>query len=107
MLSFLEFFFAQGMHASCCPHVYIVGGGLYFCPGILSDPFPLSHLVFPMSCFISFRDPWFDFRLRQVDRDSARLSGEVENEIFDLFVQLGADDDQMEYSTLYASGKQG
>ncbi|CAM9836159.1 unnamed protein product [Pylaiella littoralis] len=45
--------------------------------------------------------------LNKVDRDSARLSGEVENEIFDLFVQLGADDDQMEYSTLYASGKQG
>eukprot|EP00752_Nemacystus_decipiens_P013062 g11552.t1 len=45
--------------------------------------------------------------LNKVDRDSARLSGEVENEIFDLFVQLGADDEQMEYSTLYASGKQG
>ncbi|CAM9784053.1 unnamed protein product, partial [Ectocarpus sp. 4 AP-2014] len=45
--------------------------------------------------------------LNKVDRDSARLSGEVENEIFDLFVQLGADDDQMEYSTLYASAKQG
>lgn len=43
----------------------------------------------------------------KVDRESARLSGEVENELFDLFVQLGADDEQMEYSTLYASGKQG
>lgn len=45
--------------------------------------------------------------LNKVDRDSARLSGEVENELFDLFVQLGANDDQMEYPTLYASGKQG
>lgn len=47
------------------------------------------------------------FILKKVDRESARLSGELDNEIFDLFVQLGADDDQMEYPTLYASGKQG
>ncbi|CAN0406184.1 unnamed protein product, partial [Discosporangium mesarthrocarpum] len=43
----------------------------------------------------------------KVDRPSARLSGEVENELFDLFVQLGADDEQMDYPTLYASAKDG
>jgi len=32
-------------------------------------------------------------------------SGEVENELFDLFVSLGADDEQMEYPTFYASAK--
>lgn len=43
----------------------------------------------------------------QVDRDSARLSGDVENELFDLFVNLGANDAQLEYPTLYASGRLG
>ena len=31
----------------------------------------------------------------------------VLNEIFDLFVELGADDDQLEFPTLYASGRLG
>ncbi|KAG5176697.1 MBipA, mitochondrial GTPase [Tribonema minus] len=45
--------------------------------------------------------------INKVDRDSARLSGDVENELFDLFVNLGADDAQLEYPTLYASGRAG
>lgn len=49
----------------------------------------------------------FDCKHGKVDRPSARLSGEVENELFDLFVQLGAEDEQMDYPTLYASGKLG
>ncbi|CAM9765763.1 unnamed protein product, partial [Chrysoparadoxa australica] len=45
--------------------------------------------------------------INKVDRPSARLNGEVENELFDLFVSLGASDDQLEYPTLYASAKVG
>ena len=32
---------------------------------------------------------------------------EVENEIFDLFAELGASEEQLDYPTLYASGKVG
>ena len=42
-----------------------------------------------------------------MDRDTARLNGDVENELFDLFVNLGASDRQLEYATLYASGRAG
>ena len=43
----------------------------------------------------------------QVDRDSARLNGEVEDELFELFVQLQANDSQMDFPILYASAKNG
>jgi GTP-binding protein len=45
--------------------------------------------------------------VNKVDRDSARLDGEVENEVWDLFVSLGATDEQLEYPTIYASGRAG
>ena len=46
--------------------------------------------------------------INKVDRPTHRLDdGEVENEIFDLFVALDANDDQLEFPTLYASAKQG
>jgi GTP-binding protein len=44
--------------------------------------------------------------INKVDRPSARV-GEVENEIFDLFVALDASDEQLEYPVLYASGRAG
>lgn len=44
--------------------------------------------------------------MNKVDRETARIS-EVEDEIFDLFAALNASDEQMEYETVYASGKQG
>lgn len=44
--------------------------------------------------------------INKVDRDSARLV-EVENEIFDLFISLNANDEQMEYPLIYASAKEG
>jgi len=45
--------------------------------------------------------------LNKSDRPSSRLDGEVESEIFDLFASLGADDDQLEYPTYYASAYSG
>ena len=44
--------------------------------------------------------------INKVDRDTARL-GEVENEIFDLFVSLDATDEQLDFPIIYASAKQG
>jgi GTP-binding protein len=44
--------------------------------------------------------------INKIDRPSARL-GEVENEIFDMFVNLEASDEQIEYPVLYASGRSG
>jgi GTP-binding protein len=45
--------------------------------------------------------------INKVDRDTARLNGDVENELFDMFVALEANDDQLEFPVLYASAKQG
>lgn len=44
--------------------------------------------------------------INKVDRDTARLV-EVENEIFDLFISLDAEEDQMNYPLIYASAKNG
>ncbi|EGC29569.1 hypothetical protein DICPUDRAFT_42693 [Dictyostelium purpureum] len=44
--------------------------------------------------------------INKLDRSTARVD-EVENEIFDLFATLGANDEQLNYPTLYASGRQG
>lgn len=41
----------------------------------------------------------------QVDRDTARLNGDVENEIFDLFASLDATDEQLDFPIIYASAK--
>ncbi|MXV36633.1 MULTISPECIES: translational GTPase TypA [unclassified Saccharibacter] len=44
--------------------------------------------------------------VNKVDRGDARPD-EVHNEIFDLFASLGADDEQLDFPMLYASGRQG
>ncbi len=42
--------------------------------------------------------------INKVDRADARAN-EVLNEVFDLFAALGADDDQLDFPTLFASGR--
>eukprot|EP00461_Guttulinopsis_vulgaris_P002722 UN02723 len=44
--------------------------------------------------------------INKIDRPSARL-GEVEDEIFETFINLEATDEQADYPVLYASGKSG
>ena len=44
--------------------------------------------------------------INKVDRQTARVE-EVENEIFDLFCNLEADDDQLEYPIVYSAATQG
>lgn len=44
--------------------------------------------------------------LNKVDRDTARIQ-EAENEIFELFALLGASNEQLDFPTMYASGRQG
>src|SRR5438067_8864059 len=44
--------------------------------------------------------------INKIDRPDARIT-EVHNAIFDLFVDLGADDHQLEFPLIYASGRQG
>jgi GTP-binding protein len=44
--------------------------------------------------------------INKVDRGDARPD-EVLNEVFDLFAALGADDEQLDFPILYASGRQG
>ena len=44
--------------------------------------------------------------INKIDRNTRRIK-EVENEIFDLFCSLNANDDQLNYKTLYAVGREG
>jgi len=44
--------------------------------------------------------------INKVDRDTSRVD-DVETEVFDLMCSLGATDDQLEYTTVYASGRDG
>ncbi len=44
--------------------------------------------------------------INKIDRQDARAD-EVLNEVFDLFVELGADDEALDFPVLYASGRQG
>src|SRR5436305_6828437 len=44
--------------------------------------------------------------INKIDRLDARAH-EVLDEVFDLFVELGADDETLDFPTLYASGRQG
>ena len=44
--------------------------------------------------------------INKVDRDTARVD-EVENEIFDLFCSLDANDEQLDYPVIYASARNG
>ena len=44
--------------------------------------------------------------INKVDRPTSRIE-EVESEIFDLFCNLDANDDQLEYPTIYAAAKEG
>lgn len=44
--------------------------------------------------------------VNKIDKPAARL-GEVEDEIFELFLELGATDEQLEFPIVYSIGKQG
>ena len=44
--------------------------------------------------------------INKIDRDGARPA-EVIDEILDLFIELGADEDQLEFPVIYASGRDG
>jgi GTP-binding protein len=44
--------------------------------------------------------------INKIDRPDARIT-DVHNAVFELFIELGADDETMEFPLIYASGKQG
>src|SRR5947207_14031847 len=44
--------------------------------------------------------------INKIDRPDARAD-QVLNEVFDLFVELGADDEALDFPVLYASGRAG
>lgn len=44
--------------------------------------------------------------INKIDKPAARL-GEVEDEIYELFLDLGADDEQLDFPTVYAIGRDG
>ena len=44
--------------------------------------------------------------VNKIDRPAARVE-QVVDEVFDLFVELGANDEQLDFSVIYTSAKQG
>ena len=44
--------------------------------------------------------------INKIDRDGARPA-EVIDELLDLFIELGADEDQLDFPVIYASGRDG
>lgn len=66
-------------------------------------PMPQTRFVLGKALAKQFR-PIVVFN--KVDRDSARCD-EVDSELFDLFSNLGAEDEQLEYPVIYASAKEG
>ena len=44
--------------------------------------------------------------VNKIDRPGARPA-EVVDEVIDLFIELGADEDQLEFPVVYASGRDG
>ena len=47
--------------------------------------------------------------MNKVDRDGVTADGcaEVESKLFDLFASMGADDEQLDFATVYASAREG
>lgn len=66
-------------------------------------PMPQTRFVLGKALAKKFR-PIIVFN--KVDRESARCD-EVDSELFDLFSNLGAEDEQLEYPVIYASAKEG
>ena len=66
--------------------------------------------VMPQTRFVLRKALELDLRVlvvvNKIDRKDAR-AGEVMNEIFDLFIELGANDEQADFPVVYAIGRQG
>jgi len=68
---------------------------------------PKAQTKFVLQKALSHKDMRAMVVVNKVDRPQVREHGEVENEIFDVFMNMASNEDQLEYPTLYASGKQG
>src|SRR5690606_36792640 len=66
-------------------------------------PMPQTHFVLRKAFEYGLRPVVV---IKKVDRPDARPA-EVLDEILDLFIELGADEDALEFPTVYASGVQG
>src|SRR5665213_1245660 len=66
--------------------------------------------VMPQTRFVLRKALELDLRaivvINKIDRRDAR-AGEVMNEIFDLFIELGANDEQADFSVIYTNGRAG
>jgi GTP-binding protein len=66
--------------------------------------------VMPQTRFVLRKALELDLRaivvINKIDRKDARAS-EVMNEVFDLFIELGANDDQADFPVIYANGRAG
>ncbi len=66
--------------------------------------------VMPQTRFVLRKALELDLRaivvINKIDRKDAR-PGEVMNEIFDLFIELGANDEQADFPVIYTNGRAG
>jgi GTP-binding protein len=66
--------------------------------------------VMPQTRFVLRKALELDLRaivvINKIDRKDAR-AGEVMNEVFDLFIELGANDDQADFPVIYSNGRAG
>ena len=67
---------------------------------------PMTQTKFVLSKALSTKLPVVVV-VNKVDRERKRLNGDVQNEIFDLFVSLDADEELLEYPILFCSAKEG
>src|SRR5437773_5020937 len=83
--------------------VLAMADGVFLVVGAAEGPMPQTRFVLKKA---------FQHELRpivvinKIDRHDARAD-EVLNEVFDLFVELGADDETLDFPVLYASGRAG
>eukprot|EP00931_Biecheleriopsis_adriatica_P090885 TRINITY_DN6479_c0_g1_i1.p1 TRINITY_DN6479_c0_g1~~TRINITY_DN6479_c0_g1_i1.p1 ORF type:complete len:667 (+),score=142.43 TRINITY_DN6479_c0_g1_i1:28-2028(+) len=68
---------------------------------------PKAQTKFVLQKALKYKDMKPLVVINKVDRPMHREPGEVENDIFDVFATMATDDSQLDYPTLYASGKAG
>ncbi|CAE8615687.1 unnamed protein product [Polarella glacialis] len=68
---------------------------------------PKAQTKFVLQKALKYKDMKPLVVVNKVDRPMHRDPGEVENDIFDIFATMATSDSQLDYPTLYASGKAG
>ncbi len=83
--------------------VLSMADGVFLLCDAAEGPLPQTRFVLKKACQHELRPIVV---INRIDRPDARPD-DVLNEVFDLFVELGADDEALDFPTIYASGRNG